>query len=157
MTSHSPAVAPTAKRSSLRRLLFAATLFLVATAPALASEWVARHGLTPAQYQSAFEEFTGKGFRLVSVSGYDGGRGQARYAAVWKKQAGPAWAARHGMSAEQYQAAFNSFNQQGYRLTYVNGYAVGNSAQYAAIWTKTGGPAMAARLTSMAWDSRLDP
>lgn len=145
MTPHSPVVSTTAKRSSLRRLLFAATLFLVASAPALAADWVARHGLTPAQYQSAFEEFTGKGFRLVSVSGYDGGRGQARYAAIWKKQAGPAWAARHGMSAEQYQAAFNSFNQQGYRLTYVNGYAVGDTAQYAAIWTKTGGPAMAAR------------
>ena len=52
---------------------------------------------------------------------------------------------RQGLSAEQNQAACNSFNEQGYRLTYVNGYAVGYSAQYAAIWTKTGGPAMAAR------------
>lgn len=145
MISPSPVLKPTAKWPSLRRLLFAATLFLAATAPALASEWVARHGLTSAQYQSAFEDFTGKGFRLVSVSGYDGGRGQARYAAVWKKQGGPAWAARHGLSAEQYQAAFNSFNEQGYRLSFVNGYAVGNTAQYAAIWTRTGGPAMAAR------------
>ena len=145
MIPHTPVVPATADRPSPWRALLAAALLFAATAPALASEWVARHGLTPAQYQSAFEEFTGKGFRLVSVSGYDGGRGQARYAAVWKKQAGPAWAARHGLSAEQYQAAFNSFNQQGYRLTYVNGYAVGNSAQYAAIWTKSGGPAMAAR------------
>ncbi|KFN42056.1 serine hydrolase [Arenimonas metalli] len=145
MSPHTPVVPATADRPSPWRALLAAALLFAATAPALASEWVARHGLTPAQYQSAFEEFTGKGFRLVSVSGYDGGRGQARYAAVWKKQAGPAWAARHGLSAEQYQAAFNQFNQQGYRLTFVNGYAVGNTAQYAAIWTKSGGPAMAAR------------
>lgn len=145
MISPNLAKPATAKRSSLKRLLLAATLFIAATAPALASEWVARHGLSPAAYQDAFEEYTGKGFRLVSVSGYDGGRGQARYAAVWKKQAGPAWAARHGLTADQYQAAFNSFNQQGYRLSFINGYAVGNTAMYAAIWTKSGGPAMVAR------------
>ena len=129
----------------LKRLWFAAALSLFAVAPAMAADWVARHGLTSAQYQDAFTEFTGKGFRLVSVSGYDNGRGQARYAAVWKKQGGAAWAARHGLTAAQYQAAFNDFTGKGYRLSFVNGYAVGNTAYYAAIWTKTGGPAWSAR------------
>jgi CubicO group peptidase (beta-lactamase class C family) len=94
----------------------------------------------------------------VSVSGYDGGRGQARYAAVWKKQGGPAWAARHGLTAEQYQAAFNSFNEQGYRLTFVNGYAIGNEARYAAIWSKGRGPASAARhgLTAAQYQAAVD-
>jgi hypothetical protein len=32
--------------------------------------WVARHGLTSAQYQQAFEDLVGQGFRLVQVSGY---------------------------------------------------------------------------------------
>lgn len=145
MTSHSTDASTAAKRSFVRRLLLAATLFLVAVAPAFAADWVARHGLTAANYQDAFDEFSGKGYRLVSVSGYDDGRGQARYAAVWKKQAGPAWAARHGLTAEQYQAAFNSFNQQGYRLTFVNGYAIGNEARYAAIWSKGRGPDSVAR------------
>jgi CubicO group peptidase (beta-lactamase class C family) len=133
-------------------------LLLAANAPAFAADWVARHGLTAAKYQDAFEEFTGKGYRLVSVSGYDGGRGQARYAAVWKKQGGPAWAARHGLTAEQYQAAFNSFNEQGYRLTFVNGYAIGNEARYAAIWSKGRGPASAARhgLTAAQYQAAVD-
>ena len=128
-----------------QRLLLASALLVAAVAPASAADWVARHGLTAAQYQAAFTDFSGKGFRLVSVSGYDGGRGQARYAAVWKKQPGPAWSARHGLTAAQYQAAFNDFAEKGYRLSYINGYAVGNTAYYAAIWTKTGGPAMSAR------------
>lgn len=151
-------IPPTAARRSFRRFLFASALLVGAVTPAYAADWVARHGLTPAQYQSAFEEFSGKGFRLVSVSGYDAGRGQARYAALWKKQAGPAWAARHGMNAEQYQAAFNSFSRQGYRLSFVNGYAVGGNATYAAIWTKTGGPAWAARhgLTAAQYQAAVD-
>jgi hypothetical protein len=158
MTRHPSAATTMQKRTLPWRLLAAAALFLVATAPAFAADWVARHGLTAAKYQDAFEEFSGKGYRLVSVSGYDGGRGQARYAAVWKKQGGPAWAARHGLTAEQYQAAFNSFNEQGYRLTFVNGYAVGNEARYAAIWSKGRGPASAARhgLTAAQYQAAVD-
>lgn len=111
--------------------------------PAAAADWVARHGLTSAQYQSAFEDFTGKGFRLKSISGYDSGG--ARYAALWSKAPGPAQAARHGLNPQQYQAAFDDYSKKGYRISYVNGYTVGNQPFYAAIWEKTGGPARAAR------------
>ena len=72
--------------------------------PAAAADWVARHGLTSAQYQNAFEDFNKKGFRLKSISGYDSGG--ARYAALWSKAPGPAQAARHGLNPQQYQAAF---------------------------------------------------
>lgn len=111
--------------------------------PAAAADWVVRHGLTSAQYQSAFEDFTGKGFRLKSISGYDSGG--ARYAALWSKNPGPAQSARHGLNPQQYQAAFDDYSKKGYRLSYVNGYTVGNQPFYAAIWEKTGGPARAAR------------
>jgi CubicO group peptidase (beta-lactamase class C family) len=121
-------------------LLAAATL---ASTAASAAEWAARHGLTSAEYQAAFNDFSKKGFRLTSISGYDANG--ARYAAIWKKEAGPAWAARHGLSSDQYQAEFNSLGGQGYRLTYVNGYSVGGQARYAAIWEKRGGPEMRAR------------
>ena len=42
--------------------------------------WVARHGLSSADYQKAFDEF-GKDFELVSVSGYLD-NGALRYAAL---------------------------------------------------------------------------
>lgn len=145
MSAHILSRPPPAVSRWFPRLALAACVLLASVAPAAAADWVARHGLTADKYQEAFIEFTGKGYRLVSVSGYDGGRGQARYAAVWRKEAGPAWAARHSLSGEQYQAAFNSFSQQGYRLSFINGYSVGGEARYAAIWTKAGGPAWAAR------------
>lgn len=130
---------------------------LVIALPAFAADWAARHGLTSAQYQSAFNDYARKGYRLVSISGYDD-RGQARFAALWKKQAGPGWAARHGLTPAQYQAAFDDFARQGYRLTWVNGYAVGDKPYYAAIWTRTGGPAWAARhgLTAAQYQAAFD-
>lgn len=123
-------------------LLFALLQF--AALPRVAAQRVARHGLTSAQYQKTFTDLADKGFRLVSVSGYESG-GQALYAALWVKQSGSDWAARHGLTPQQYQAAFDDFSKKGYRLTFVNGYAVGKSVFYAAIWERKGGPARSAR------------
>ena len=136
---------PPARSAWLSRLALSLLLFTFLSVPAFAADWVARHGLTADQYQQAFTEFSNKGYRLVSVSGHDNGRAHSRYAAVWKKQGGAPWAARHGMNGEQYQAAFNDFSQKGYRLSFINGYSVGGKAYYAAIWSKSRGPAWAAR------------
>ncbi|MDP9849792.1 hypothetical protein [Streptosporangium lutulentum] len=46
--------------------------------------WVARHGLTSAQYQTEFDRLVGQGYRLTDVSGY--GTGSARFAALWLKE-----------------------------------------------------------------------
>src|SRR5262245_41310660 len=104
------------------------------------SQWVARHNLTPAQYQDAFNDYTKQGFRLTTVSGYTCG-GQERYIALWEKKAGGEWAARHGMSGQDYQNAFDDFAKKGFRLTHVSGYGVGSQAKFAAIWEKKAGPA----------------
>lgn len=158
---HHPRAAQRSKRifragRMLGSLLVAGSA-LLATLPATAASWAARHGLTGAQYQQAFQEHAGKGYRLVSVSGYEQGGG-ARYAAVWKKEAGPAWAARHGLNPQQYQAAFNEFTGKGYRLSYVNGYTVGGKPYYAAIWDKSAGPAWKARhgLTAEQYQAAVD-
>ncbi|MBW4642764.1 MAG: hypothetical protein KME23_07155 [Goleter apudmare HA4340-LM2] len=121
------------------------------------SAWVARHGLTSAQYQAAFDQFVGQGYRLVKVSGYTV-NGQDRYAAIWDKSGGSAWVARHGLTSTQYQAAFDQFVGQGYRLVDVSGYEVNGQARYAAIWVKSGGPAWVARhgLTSAQYQAAFD-
>jgi CubicO group peptidase (beta-lactamase class C family) len=106
--------------------------------------WVARHGLTGAQYQQTFDELTKQGFRLLHVSGYSNA-GQANYAAIFEKSSGPVWTARHAMTAAQYQTAFNENGAHGYRLKEVSGYHVGGQDEYAAIWEQTGGPMQAAR------------
>jgi hypothetical protein len=104
----------------------------------------ARHGLTADQYQATFDQLTQHGFRLVDVSGYAVG-GQDRYAAIWEKSPGPAFQARHGMTADEYQAAFDQFVEQGFRLVCVRGWTVGGSSHYAAIWEKSKGADWIAR------------
>ncbi|MEX5294668.1 hypothetical protein QYM41_05220 [Kocuria sp. CPCC 205268] len=106
--------------------------------------WVARHGMTARQYQDAFNQYVDQGYRLVHVDGYGQGD-RTRYAAIWEKRSGPAWVARHGLTARQYQDAFNEYVDQGYRLVHVSGYGEGDRTRYAAIWEKRSGPAWVAR------------
>jgi V8-like Glu-specific endopeptidase len=106
--------------------------------------FVARHGLSSADYQAAFDEFVGQGFRLTHVDGYTV-NGQDRYAAIWQQDGGPAFVARHGLSSADYQAAFDEFVGQGFRLTCVSGYTVNGQDRYAAIWQQDGGPPFVAR------------
>ena len=123
---------------------FAFILGLLMAVDAVAQPWVARHGMTSAQYQSEFNTWTGQGFRLTHVSGYTVA-GQARFAAIWEQKPGPAWVARHGLTSAQYQAEFNTWVRQGYRLVVVDGYESAGEARYAAIWEQTSGPAWVAR------------
>ena len=50
----------------------------------VAPAWQARHGLTPAQYQTTFNDLVGQGYRLELVNGYSVG-GDDRIVAIWTK------------------------------------------------------------------------
>jgi hypothetical protein len=107
--------------------------------------WIARHGMTSAQYQQEFNQHVAQGYQLVWVNGY-AVNGQDRYAAIWEKRSNQnPWVARHGMTSAQYQQEFNQLTQAGYRLTQVSAYNVGKDDRYAAIWEKRSGPAWQAR------------
>ena len=49
------------------------------------------------------------------------------------------------MTAQQFQATFDSLLQQGFRPVIVSGYAENGQARYAAIWEQSTGPAWQAR------------
>ena len=106
--------------------------------------WQARHGMTSSDYQTTFDTLVSQGYRLRCVSGYES-NGQPLYAAIWDQSGGPAWQARHGLTATQYQATFNQLVGEGYRLQFVSGYGVGGQDLYAAFWDQSGGPAWQAR------------
>jgi triacylglycerol esterase/lipase EstA (alpha/beta hydrolase family) len=89
--------------------------------------------MTSDEYQQAFDDITGQGYRLTWVNGYDVA-GQERFAAIWQADGGPAIWARHNMTSDEYQQAFNDITGQGYRLTCVSGYTVGEQERFAAIW-----------------------
>ena len=70
-----------------RKSLVVTLVCFAAFASRLEAQWQARHGLTPAQYQSTFDDLSKQGYRLKTVSGYVSGG--ERYAALWVKEAGP--------------------------------------------------------------------
>jgi hypothetical protein len=118
--------------------------------------WQARHGLTAAQYQQTFDELVNQGYRLTHVSGYTVD-GQDRYAAIWVQADGPAWQARHGLSAQQYQQTFDELLGQGFRPVHVSGYTVDGQDRYAAIWVADGAPFQARHgLTAQQYQQTFD-
>ena len=125
------------------------------------SPQICRHGLTSAQYQQAFNNATAQGYRLVLVNGYTGLNNIDKYVAIWDKPTGAVapWVAKHGLTAAQYQIQFNNWTGQGYRLKHVSGYAISNTARYAAIFEKIlNAPAQIARhgLTSAQYQAEFN-
>lgn len=119
--------------------------------------WVARHGMTAAKYQTEFNTWTGKGYRLIHVNGYNV-NGKDYYAAIWEKTSGPAYYAYHGLSSSAYQTKFNEMTKKGYRLALIDGYSKGTSARYACIFVKQSGSAWVARhgMTSASYQQEFN-
>ncbi|MCF7220550.1 peptidoglycan DD-metalloendopeptidase family protein [Marilutibacter chinensis] len=97
--------------------------------------WQAKSQLSATQYQQAFDANAQAGRRLVYVNAYVHG-GQPYFSAIWSSKASATYRARHGLTGSQYQNEWESTTQAGYLTRDVTGYAVGNSARYAAIWRK---------------------
>lgn len=126
----------------MKKYPFILILFILVFNALRAQQWVARHGLSAADYQTEFNKWTQQGYRPVSLSAYNN-----RFSVIFEKQNNaPAWVARHGLSAADYQTEFNKWTQQGYRPVRVSGYTAGGPVLYAALFEKrTNPPAWVAR------------
>ena len=118
----------------MKRYFFMLGILLVCCTT-LNAQWLAKHNMSPADYQAFFNDATGKGMRPISISGYTV-NGNERYAALFEKKSTPAWVAKHGMSGADFQTQFNTLGGQGYQLSFISGYAVGGQPKFAAIWEK---------------------
>jgi len=138
------------------KALFAASLAFLGLVSA-AYPWQARHGMTSDDYQNTFNSLVGQGYRLTDVSGYTINN-DPRFAAIWVQEPSPAWVARHGMTASDYQTNFNTYVAQGYRPVLVNGYTVNGTPYFAAIWDKSPSTGWVARhgMTSAQYQSAFD-
>ena len=94
--------------------------------------------------QAAFDQLVAQGFRPRFVDGTAVGD-QILYSAVFEKRNGSPWVARHGLTARQYQGAFEELVGQGFRPVWVSGAAIGSDVFYAAVFDKRPGPAFVAR------------
>jgi hypothetical protein len=65
------------------------------------SDWVGRHGLSSGDYRKALEELSAKNYRPVLLSGYTV-KGEDLFAAIWVKNDGTEWSARHDIDGPEY-------------------------------------------------------
>jgi CubicO group peptidase (beta-lactamase class C family) len=101
-----------------------------------AAEWVSRHGLTGAQFQSEFNTWTAApyNFRLVSVCGYEEG-GVAKFAAVWEKKTNNvAWAAHHQLTPSEFEQYRTDYAAQNLHPVFLTGFGLGGQQYFSAIW-----------------------
>lgn len=119
--------------------------------------WQARHGLDSTQQQALFDDLSAKGWREMCVSGYADGNAP-RFASLWHKAAGPAWASRRGLSGAEYQAQVNDWVQHGYRPLWLTAYNIGGQEKFGAIFTKEPAGPWDARhgLTHAAYQAKFD-
>ena len=134
-----------------RKKFIAAVFVFLAFVSGTEAQWQARHGLTQAEFQSAFDNLSKQGYRLKTVSGYVSG-GQEFFAGLWIKEGGPAWYARAGLSAADFQKVFDDYKKQGFRLTWVSAHEAGGTTRFEGIWEQKGGPAWEAHANLSAAD-----
>ncbi len=108
------------------------------------TDWEARHGLSNAQFQNAFEDLNSQGYRLVKVSVF-ADDDAAHYAGIWQKRTGNDWVARNGLTASQYQVAINDFEAQGLQPTHLSVANVDGESIFTAIWERQPGIPYTAR------------
>ena len=121
------------------------------------TDWQARHGLSGADYQSAFNELAGRGYRLIKVAGAEQA-GDARYSGIWQRRGGTPWQARHGISEADYQSTVTSLGGSGYRVSHVNAFRLGGDTRFNAVFEQDFGfPSMARhRLTGADYQALFD-
>ncbi|MDQ3410829.1 MAG: serine hydrolase, partial [Chloroflexota bacterium] len=95
--------------------------------------WQARSGLTNAGYVAVFDELVPQGYRLLDGSAYFV-NGEERYTGIWEASPGPAWVARHGLTSDDHQLAFNEFTGQGFAPTFICGYNAGGTARFMSLY-----------------------
>jgi CubicO group peptidase (beta-lactamase class C family) len=144
------------KKNSFLAYVFVLMAFVASACRLEAQALQARHNLTPAEFQSTFNDLFKQGYRLKQMTGYVS-NGE-RYAGLWLKESGPEWQARNGLSAADFQKNFDDFFKQGYRLTWVSGHEAGGSVRYEGIWEKKPGPEWQARnnMTSAEYQQSFD-
>jgi CubicO group peptidase (beta-lactamase class C family) len=97
----------------------------------------ARHGMTSNEYQTEFGDLRARGHQLTGVTALSSPSGSTatKFAAVWNDGSWRGYHAHHNMTSSGYQAKFDEYAADGYKVIYVTGYASNGSSRYAAIWS----------------------
>jgi polyglycine hydrolase-like protein len=97
---------------------------------------VASASLTRAEYQSNFDTLTANGFRLLQVDSYLS-NGEARYAAIFVRNAGAPYVAYHGVSYATHSTQAQTLRAAGFHPVNVSVVSVGGVREWTALWVQS--------------------
>jgi hypothetical protein len=100
-------------------------------------DWIARHGISAADYQKVITDYSRKGYRPIWASAFrEGATATARFNLVMVRNSSKWWVARHNLTSTQYQEAFDKYSRDGYDLAVVSGYSEADESRYLGVWTR---------------------
>ena len=109
--------------------------FSTVWAKASAGSIVVRSTLDSAAYQALAEDMAQRKMELVYLNSY-AHQGVLQYSAVFAENVDRPQVWRHGLSAAEYQSAFDDWTGKGYGLRLVAGGGVGASQRFSAVWQR---------------------
>lgn len=123
----------------------------------MVTAWQARHNLSGADFQGAFDLLKNQGFRPIDVNG-GSANGVERFSGVWEQSPGPATQVRHGINAAAHQQLFTTLPAQGFRPIAVSGHDTAGGIRFSSIWQAIPSPEVRARhgLTLAQWQNQVD-
>ncbi len=101
--------------------------------------WTSKRGLTAAAYQSLWDQLIGQGFRVLDLDAHVVS-GTPYYNAIWIKEQGGTkpFKSHRILTLAQLDAKMAEYAGQRFRPIRVNGYRVGSTTYYAAVWVQDG-------------------
>jgi CubicO group peptidase (beta-lactamase class C family) len=127
------------KKVKTKKMKKNSTLLLVAISVfgnLINAQYQAKYDMSSSSYQNEYNKWIGLGYRLADVTIYNL-NGSEGYAAIWNKQAGPSWSARHSMSETEFVTEVNERKNKGYRAERLSVCNIGTSLRFACIFFQT--------------------
>ena len=118
---------------------FGTNLFAAIWAPSNGIGYTGIHNATSAGYQTFVNNSKNAGEIPQVVDGYAVGASPSAtddYISIWAFIPPVPWQARHGLTSSAYQAFFNTYAPQGYRVSCVSAYQINGTTYFAAYMVK---------------------
>jgi CubicO group peptidase (beta-lactamase class C family) len=98
--------------------------------------WVIKRNIPQADFGSQFDDYSGQGYRLYSVEGYQR-NGNQEYATIWVKEAkSRSWYARRDMDGTWFHNYWQKYADLGYRIEDIEVYKINGATRYAGVWVE---------------------
>jgi|GEM_PF-5224715 len=102
--------------------------------------WRAHHGRSAEAFRTDLDDAIEDGYRLRDLAGLTA-RGGQRYNALWEYAPDTNWLPQVDVTAGEFQAHFEEYTDEGYRLDAVDAWTVDGDPRFAGVWVEESGPA----------------